>query len=207
MRNNYTNSFILHNKWVLLGVVLVMLMGCGTTEPSRYYTLSSLTSSGDEMQVFRDAYRLSIEVGPVHLPKYLQRPQIITRLSPNKIETADFDRWAEPLEDNVLRVLVENLAHLLWDDHIAVFPWIGSTGVNYRISVNITRFDGQLGGDIFLMAGWAIYDRETNNILLERRSVLKEASGQTGYSAMVSAKSRALADLSREIANGIRSMD
>ena len=207
MRNKYDSSSILHNKWVLLGAVLAVLIGCGTTAPSRLYTLTSLTSSGGETHVFTNAYRLSIEVGPVQLPKYLDRPQIITRLSPNKIQTADFDRWAEPLEDNVLRVLVENLSYLLWDDHIAVFPWAGSTSANYRVSVNIIRFDGQLGGDVFLMAGWAIHDIENNSTRLAKRSSLKTPSGHPSYDAMVSSKSRLLTDLSQEIAEGIRTMD
>jgi uncharacterized lipoprotein YmbA len=142
-------------------------------------------------------------VGPVQLPKYLQRPQIVTRLGPNKVETADFDRWAEPLEDNVLRVLVENLTHLLWDDHIAVFPWIGSREAVYRISVNIARFDGRLGGDVILIADWTIIDKEKSNLLLEKRSVIKEASDQSNYEAMVAAKSRALATLCRDIAENI----
>lgn len=207
MRNKYDSSSTLHNKWVLLGAVLAVLIGCGTTAPSRLYTLTSLTSSGEETHVFTNAYRLSIEVGPVQLPKYLDRPQIITRLSPNKIQTADFDRWAEPLEDNVLRVLVENLSHLLWDDHIAVFPWAGSTSPNYRVSVNIIRFDGQLGGDVFLTAGWAIHDIENNSTRLAKRSSLKAPSGHPSYDAMVSSKSRLLTDLSQEIAEGIRTID
>jgi uncharacterized lipoprotein YmbA len=206
MRNKYAISSILHNKWVLLGAVLAVLTGCGTTAPSRLYTLTSLTSSGEETHVFTNAYRISVEVGPVQLPKYLNRPQIITRLSPNKIQIADFDRWAEPLKDNVLRVLVENLSHLLWDDHIAVIPWTGSTSANYRVSVNIIRFDGQLGKDVFLMAGWTIHDIENNSIRLAKRSRLKAPSGPS-YDAMVSSKSRLLADLSQEIAEGIRAMD
>ena len=74
MRNKYDSSSILHNKWVLLGAVLVVLIGCGTTAPSGLYTLTSLTSSGDETHVFTNVYRLSVEVGPVQLPKY-SRPR------------------------------------------------------------------------------------------------------------------------------------
>lgn len=207
MENEAVNSLNRFHKIVILGTLLIVFIGCGTTAPSRLYTLTSLTSSGEETPVLRDAFCLSVEVGPVQLPKYLERPHIVTRLSPNKIEPADFDRWAEPFEDNVLRILVENLAYLLWDDHIAVFPWIGSTGANYRISVNVTRFDGQLGGEVFLIAAWTIYDKAKNKVLLEKRSVIKEASGQPNYEAMVLAKSRMLADLSREIAEGIRTMD
>ena len=57
-----------------------------------------------------------IGVGPITVPKYLDRPQIVTRSGRNQLALGEFDRWAEPLQDNVLRVLAENLAFLIPTD-------------------------------------------------------------------------------------------
>ena len=207
MRNKVVSPFNLFYPFVILGAVWTVLIGCGTTSPSRYYTLSPLIGSIEEIHDSGDVSRLSVEVEPIELPKYLERPQIITRLSPNKIQPAPFDRWAEPLEDGFLGVLVENLSHLLWTDQIAVASWTGLRQSHYRVSVEVIRFDGQLGGDVFLIARWTIYDKEKNHILLEKRSSLKEPSGTPSYEAMVSAESRLLTYLSREIAEGISFVD
>ena len=206
MRNEAVKPFSLLYTLVILGAVWTILTGCGTTSPSRYYTLSPLTGGGEEIHNPVDRYRLSVEVEPIELPKYLERPQIITRLSPNKIQPAPFDRWAEPLEDGFLGVLVENLSHLLWTDKIAVTSWAESRHSQYRVSVEIIQFDGQLGKDVFLAARWTIYDKEKNHILLDKRSSLKEPSGTPSYEALVSAESRLLTYLSREIAEGILSV-
>lgn len=206
MKNKDKHVSILLYKGILLGAVLAALIGCGTTAPSKLYTLDSLTDSGNETPVVTNEHLLTVHVGPVKLPKYLDRPQIVTRISPNKIEAADFDRWAEPLKDNILRVLVENLSLLLWDEHTAVSSWEKSASANYRVSVNVSRFDGQLGGNVFLMVNWTIYNKENNKAILERRSVITEASIQSNYESLVSAKSKALANLSREIAEGIGSL-
>lgn len=206
MKNKDTHVVTFFNKGILLGAVLTALLGCGTTAPSRLYTLAALSGSGDETPVVTTAHPLRVQVGPVQLPKYLNRPQIVTRLSPNEIQAADFDRWAEPLQDNILRVLVENLSHLLSHEHIAVSSWGVPAPANYRVSVNVSRFDGQLGGNVFLMAEWTLYNNEKNQVILEKRSVITEASGQSDYVSLVSAKSTALANLSREIADNIGSL-
>ena len=143
MENKAASTFNRLYQVVLRGALLIALIGCGTTTPSKFYTLSPLTRSEQETRGSGDMIRLSVEVGPVEIPKYLERPQIVTRLSPNKIQPAAFDRWAEPLQDNVLGVLVENLTHLLWADQIVVSSWTGSKSVNYRVPVEVIRFDGQ----------------------------------------------------------------
>lgn len=206
MRNKDTYVFTFFYKGILLGAVLTALIGCGTTAPSRLYTLAALSGSGDEAPVTVTANSLRVHVGPVQIPKYLDRPQIVTRLSPNEIQAADFDRWAEPLQDNILRVLVENLAHLLSHEHIAVSSWEALAPANYRVSVNVSRFDGKLGGNVFLMAEWTLYNKGKNQVILEKRSVITEVSGQSDYDSLVSAKSTALANLSREIAENIGSL-
>jgi uncharacterized lipoprotein YmbA len=65
---------------------------------------------------------MTIGIGPVTLPKYLDRPQIVTFTSPYALNVVEFDRWAEPLESTFVRVLAENLALLLPRAHVVVSP-------------------------------------------------------------------------------------
>jgi hypothetical protein len=183
-------------------MLLIAAMGCGSTAPSRFYTLTSLMNGDDRTDHYIVAHNSSVEVGPVTLPKYLDRPQIVTRSSPNIVQTAEFDRWAEPLKNGVLRVLVENLSHLLAKDRLSVYSWEATTPADYRVRVHVFRFDGQLGKKVVLTAGWII-DNKNNETLLENRSTVTEASVQSNYEAMVSAASRALAVLSRNIAEDV----
>ena len=61
-----------------------------------------------------------VAVGPVAIPDYLDRPQILTRSGPSELQLAEFERWAGSLEKDVSRVLAENLSTLLEKDHVIV---------------------------------------------------------------------------------------
>ena len=60
----------------------------------------------------------TIGVFPVAMPDYLDRPQVVTRVSENEIKLDEFNRWAEPLKENFYTVLVENLSTLLSNEKI-----------------------------------------------------------------------------------------
>src|SRR3546814_5086338 len=93
----------------LLGLVLLFVTGCAGSLPTRHYLLESMApTTVDETE--EDAV---IAVAPVTLPAYLDRPDIVTRSTDNRLELADFDEWAEPLDDNITQVHAENLGHPL----------------------------------------------------------------------------------------------
>jgi uncharacterized lipoprotein YmbA len=192
---------------VTLGMLLMISVGCvtGTTAPSRFYVLSAMPSSAEQTQDFTERC-LAIGIGPVEVAQYLDRPQIVTRVSPNELKLGEFDKWAEPLKDNVIRVLAENLSALLCTDPIAVFPWRGSTLVDYRVEVEVLLLDGKLGENALLVARWAIVDEDKKSMLLNRKSSFSEPTGGQGYEAFVSAQSRVLAALSKEIAQAIKTV-
>jgi uncharacterized protein len=96
-----------------LGLCLMALGGCASTQAARFYVLSALPGGGTASPGAAAERGLAIGVGPVTLPKYLDRPQIVTFTSPYALNVAEFDRWAEPLESTFVRVLAENLALLI----------------------------------------------------------------------------------------------
>lgn len=190
---------------VLTIVVLLMhLAGCASSAPSRFYVLSPLASSKAELEILKDEGCIAIGIGPVELPAYLDRPQIVTRVSENELNLAEFDKWAEPLKDNFSRVLVENLSTLLCADAISIFPWKGPTPIDYQVEVTVIRMDGNVGGNASLVARWAIFRENDRKMLLTRQSSFSRLLSSEGYKALVSAQSRAIADLSREIAEAIK---
>ena len=93
-------------RFLEMAMVLAMLLlaACGTSEPSRLYTLSALPDRSEGAAVARAATP-AVGVGPVTLPQYLDRPQIVERTGPNRLEIAEFDRWAGDLKKNLEQVL------------------------------------------------------------------------------------------------------
>jgi uncharacterized lipoprotein YmbA len=140
----------------------------------------------------------------VEIPEYLDRPQIIIRAEDHVIRLAEFDRWAEPLKENLTRVLAENLSSLLATDRIALFPWKGSKPMDYRIVVNVLRFEGAWGDDFILEARWTLFSLQEDKEPLMRKSRLQAALGEKeDFKSLAAAGSRLLADLCKEMAEAI----
>jgi len=72
--------------------------------------------------------------------------------------------------------------------------------------MEVIRFDGPLGGDVSLIARWAILEGKERKVVRARKSTIIEPSGTQSYEAMVVASSRALEKLSREIAKAIKTL-
>jgi uncharacterized lipoprotein YmbA len=142
-------------------------------------------------------------VGPVELPQYLDRPHIVASGSGNEYEISGFDRWTEPLRDNITNILGENLSRILQSERITVFPWIDSSAIDYQVVVQVINFEGALGGQVSLSAQWVIIGVKEEKELLTRKSSLSGSAGSDGYEALVAAQSRLLGDLSAEIAAGL----
>ena len=188
--------------FLMLGLTLVFLAGCGTTRPSKFYILSpmpageSVTATGNEP---------AIGLGPVVMPKYLDRPQIVQRAGDNQLLLAESHRWAEPLANNFTRVLAENLAATIPVDQVAVYPWSRTTRVDYQVSVDVMRFDADTNGNAVLSSDWKVLETESNEVIAMKRSTFSEAALATDYAAIVAAQSRLLAAFAREITGVIRS--
>jgi len=185
---------------------VVLLSGCGHSPPSSFYLLQSMPGIEKVTQVSRTGQGLAICVGPVMLPKYLDRPQIVTMTRTSEVKLASFHRWAEPLQDNFIRVLAENLSQLLGTDRIIIFPRESASSSDYQIMVTVIRFDGEPGGNAVLSARWSIFGKGGKQELVSKKTDISEPAGAQGYESLVSAQSRAIAGLSKEIAGAIKAL-
>ncbi len=184
---------------------LVFLCGCASKAPN-YYVLHSLQSEAPDVKMPRAENDLTIGVGPIKIPEYLDRPQMATRSTPDSLQFAEFDKWAEPLDKNLASVLAENLSILLSTDRIVVFPWGGSMHVLYQVTVDVSQMEYTPDGKAVLVAGWSVFGNDGDKLLETRRSRIIVPVQSTGFEAVASAQSRAVGDMSREIAACIESL-
>ncbi len=172
------------------------LAACGPKEPTNLYMLSALAQPVSNE---KPATRPIFGVGPVTAPAYLDRPQIVTRSSPNKLAVGEFDRWAEPFEALLARVLSENLSVLLNSDAVFTLPRRRLSEVDVQVELEIFRFDADPDGTVHLAGRWAVYTNGGKSLEAARKSSIRERIQGSGYEAVAIAMSRALETLSREI--------
>ena len=193
-------------KTALFAILFVGVLGCASTESARYYKLAPIPGSDSASLSESASQGVGIGVGPVKIPDYLDRQTIVTRSDQNKIKIAEFDRWAGSLNDDVPRVLSENLSNLLGTDRVFLYPWRGTVPIDYQIEVEIIQFDGELGKDVLLVARWAIFGGNDRKVLFIKKSSFTESTAAQGYGPMVAAQSRVLGRLSRDIAEAVKGL-
>ena len=191
------------------------LASCAVTDTTQYYTLGRAAAESTESKASESTPRSSgagtgavgIGVGPVIMPSYLDRRQIVTRTGAGQVEISIFHRWAEPLEDGIARVLAEEVGIRVPTERIVMFPWRGVAGraIQYQVSVEVLRLDGRPGRDVTLDTRWQILGRHGDELVF-RRSTVTEAATGPGYESMVAAMARALATLGQEIAVEIQAI-
>jgi uncharacterized lipoprotein YmbA len=204
--NKVTKELFLRSAVIAMGAMLMFTLGCGSTRPAKFYTLSPMNDTEIESRDEDTAQGVALGIGPVSFPGYLDRPHIATRKGPNALTFAEFHRWAGSLKEDFSRILAENLSILLATDRIALFPWRSSTPIDYRITANVVRFEGKTGGDVTLKVRWSIIGGAGKKVLVLKTSNFIEPVESSNYEALVAAHSRLVENLSREIAEAINNI-
>lgn len=187
---------------VLVTSCLPTLAGCslhGQPPPTRLYVLTALPQS-ERAAIASITPSDTLGIGPVTLPQYTNRTQIVTGATNPELSRALYAQWAEPLEANFSRVLTDNLSLLLATDQVMTFPWQGLTSPTYQVLIEVTQFLGEPGGQASLEARWSVIGRKGKEVVVRRKSSFSEPTGASDYQALVAGLSRTVAQLSREIA-------
>ena len=198
--NRITKGFLIS----VTCVFVLNFLGCGTSQPSHFYLLRALSPASASGLSETKQSSLSIGLGPVTLPEYLDRPQIVTRASAHEVELAEFHKWAEPLSENTSHVLGENLSALLSTDRIVQYPWKRSIHPDYQLSLEVIQFDGTKSQEAVLKVRWTLVGNDGKNVLQEKTSQFTEILRGPEYEDLVEAMSRMLDSLAQEIADAIK---
>ncbi len=170
-------------------------------DPSKFYILTPASDGSVSAATQASSGGATIGLGPVKLPAYLDRPEVVTRAATNRLELSKNDRWGESLEKNFTRVLARDLAADLGTQQIVAFPWYATTILDLQVQVEVYRFETDAKGDAQLSAKWTIRNGDGSKILYSAESNLSQPSKANDPTEAAAALSRVTADLSREIAN------
>ena len=199
-------EFIFRSNHLAIMICWLTLAGClgGASAPTNFYMLSPSSQTQPKTTPATAEGRIRIGLATVVIPEYLNRNEIVVNLDDTVYQLAEFNQWAEPLSDNLTRVLEDNLTNLLRDDLIDVFLSSDSSiPLDYRLEVDILRLDGNLGKQVTLVAQWALMQEEEEDLIVMQRSDYQEPVADNTYKGLVMAKSRIVEKLSRDMAAAI----
>lgn len=185
-------------------LVVLMVSGCAVRNAPKvnYFSLLSMAQLG-ESQAIATHPEVNLGIGPVTIPESLKRSQIAIRRHGNQYDFDEFNRWAGVLEKDFTAVVGENLSVLLGVENVDYFPWMPHFTPNYRVVIDIQRFDGSLGGEAVLEARWSVADTDGKKLLAGGRSALRRKLTEPGYAGLVKAESFLVADFCKQMAGAI----
>lgn len=190
-------------KRILWVVTFLVVSGCGSSPPVDFYTLTPISGTGSVDPV--DAKLLGI--GPLDMPAYLVRPQLVTKKSGSAVNVDEFNRWAEPLEVALPRVVATNVDQLLDSIVVVTFPYSARIRTDYRLIGRVIRFDADQSGEAVLEVQWGVQDADVNTVLTPRRTrYTAQASPATDPGAVVAALNETVDAFSRDIASKMQTL-
>jgi len=184
-----------------LTVAAASAAGC-RTPPSHLYTLNPAAAGGTAGAPLN----VGVVVGPVSIPAIVDTPQIVVSTGPNTVTQDEFNRWASPLQNNIARVVAQNLVAMLGTGRVTLLQDGGQAKSDYQVAIAVQSFESVPGEAATLNAVWTVRRVKDDDTKTGRTSV-REPAQQKGYDALVAAHSRALARLSQEIADAIRALN
>ena len=147
---------------------------------------------------------VAIGVGPVTIPGYLDRNEMVSREAANQLRIDSRHSWGAPLDQEVQRVLGENLSRLLSSDQVITWPWSRQRDIAVRIPVQVLQFEPVAGKGVVLVARWDMLSPDATQVLFTRQSEIVEPVPDPGPGSYAAGMSRALAVLAGQIADAVR---
>ena len=184
---------------ILSGCILYPIPNSPTP---RFYALSAV----NETQVSKKiniAPDVIIGIGPVKIPEYLDRPQMVTKNKEKMLQFAQFDRWGESLDLGLARLIREDLTVMLPGAKLTLYPWNPSIAVKYQVIVEVVQLDSELDKDMFFVVQWTVIDVQNSKTVIIKRSEFRQPIIPQNYSGLAKTLSTACASLSSQIAQAL----
>jgi uncharacterized lipoprotein YmbA len=174
----------------------VALAACSSTPP-KVYTLAAAPG------VSAPGRPVTASVAAVEVPKYLDRPQIVTRSGAVELGVAEFERWGEPLANMVQRVLADDLTRRLPAGSVITTSRTLSGDEALTVELALSRFDPEADGTIVLEAQWRLRHKARGKQVTETARITRRPADES-TAAEVQAMSDALGELADRIAGKLR---
>lgn len=196
-RAHRSKAHRLATRWLLGAIGIALLCGCsiGSRSPApTYYLLTARGQPGHS-----GAADFAVGVGPVRVAPFLARSDIAVHSGGSGMQINDGERWGEPLEHGIQRVLLQNL-HALTGAETRNFPWRQSGIPRYAVRIDVIDLDRLGDGNAVLEVSWLLEDMQQSKVLNTRQQQLKTPVGGTGSAALAEAYSELFSQLAQQIA-------
>jgi uncharacterized lipoprotein YmbA len=186
----------------------LLLAGCAGTssQPTRFYRLDGQPIRAEAISLKPLPGQKLVGIGPIKLAAYLDRPQIIERHSPHRLQLHEFDHWAGSLQENIVQVVTDLIRQRLDSMPVIAYPWHSTIKPDYEVLLTFNRFDRE-ADKLWLQVRWSLLRSRDNSLLEMQRLVIEEPLQGSGIEASVAAANRAMGQLAEKITTAILAIE
>jgi uncharacterized protein len=192
-----TKSAVIFAHIVILCMLASIISSCsfgGTTRPAQFYVLDATATP-----TASKASNLRLGIGPILIPGYIDRPQIVTKSESAKLNYAEYERWAETMDEMFTRILTQNITLATGSNNVISHPWSASANLNNELTAKIIKFESNANGDTLLIVQWQLLNNTNDTHIFSTHSEFHASAKSTGYSDIVSALNNTISQFSNEI--------
>lgn len=182
----------------IIVVLCSLLVACQQSPRKNYYLLNGPAFEPENSGTITHA----IGIGPIELPDYLQRPQMVRHQNDNGLSLADNQYWAERLDRGIVRVLGLHLTQRDSSRIILPFPWRRDSKPTQSLRVHIHELK-LVGQRATINATWELVDSSHKNGPYQQHFI-RSVQTTNDASGMASAYSELFAQLADEMDNALR---
>lgn len=179
----------------------LLLLSCGGSPPVHYHALATPDGEAERPA----SLGAPVVVGPVRVPAFLSRPYIAWRAGDSRLDYDELHRWGSSLEAEVLRALIEHLAHRLSGRGVLAWPTQVPGERALRVAVDIDRLDVVRGGTSRLRAHFVVRGADEKPLRVGAATAEATVAGG-GPGAVVTTYGALVEALAAEIAAGVEGL-
>ena len=191
----------------LLGCAFIcaMVTACvHDAKPVEFYRLSADVGLKQNAKFAVNSKEVIVGLGPVRIPEYLNRPQMMVAISDNQYSVSEEHRWAEKLDQNILLALYKALPAQLNTEHVLRYPWSQRQDINYQVSIDILDLTIDAQGQSQFMAQWSIKLKDKASV--DKRFECSLPASSSDYALMVKVQSECLTQLGQAISKSLNEL-
>lgn len=136
----------------LVGLASVLLLaGCGSTQPTRFFSLHPQASPQSLPALSRTS---SVQITGFYIPAIFDRDEIMREVSPGELDADEFEHWAAPFSQMARQILSEDLAARM-PPGVVIFPGSPTPVDAIQLTVNLVSYR-VIGHSAQLQASWSL---------------------------------------------------
>ena len=203
-----------HFMIILTTTLLSGCFGINPITPTKLYVLNPVEYKAPLVNGMENPSLLSVEIASLRLPRYLEKPQIITKTHQNQLTMEEYHQWGGSLRKNMTRVLAQNISKLLATPNVTSPPFRPSPPPDIRVDVEVMQFEADDKGQVKFSAQWRLSRGKNGKTLTTRitdikreikRKIEKQEPGEgSDFDAIVLTMGNLLGDFSHIMAREIR---